>query len=216
MHTVLFDTLDSNSQALSMFSAALASGQLGPLMSQFGLPAEAIDAANKGGMYQCCWERDELVGFAVWVVAVVVLWSFCWFVLFFALHIATECRRQWFICEYLPKGDSCAALLKTKRCVAQELPCRHSTDVRIAFRELGGSAEMCWAALWMFSWRSYKWPEVSDTLLRNVFFCESHQPFSWRDCTGLPQQRGKVAVIPDGHLESVPLLKQFSVEAACT
>ncbi|KAM6053987.1 proteasomal ubiquitin receptor ADRM1 isoform 3-T3 [Chlamydotis macqueenii] len=35
-------------QALSMFSAALASGQLGPLMSQFGLPAEAVDAANKG------------------------------------------------------------------------------------------------------------------------------------------------------------------------
>lgn len=32
----------------------------------------------------------------------------------------------------------------------------------------------------------------------------------------LPQQRGKVAIIPDGHLESVPLLKQFSVEAACT
>lgn len=32
-----------------MFSAALASGQLGPLMSQFGLPAEAVDAANKGG-----------------------------------------------------------------------------------------------------------------------------------------------------------------------
>ncbi|KAK1156122.1 proteasomal ubiquitin receptor ADRM1-like [Acipenser oxyrinchus oxyrinchus] len=35
-------------QAMSMFSAALASGQLGPLMSQFGLPAEAVDAANKG------------------------------------------------------------------------------------------------------------------------------------------------------------------------
>lgn len=35
-------------QALSMFSAALASCQLGPLMSQFGLPAEAVDAANKG------------------------------------------------------------------------------------------------------------------------------------------------------------------------
>uniref|UniRef100_A0A6I8S5Y8 Oxysterol binding protein like 2 n=1 Tax=Xenopus tropicalis TaxID=8364 RepID=A0A6I8S5Y8_XENTR len=35
-------------QALSMFSAALASGQLGPLMSQFGLPADAVDAANKG------------------------------------------------------------------------------------------------------------------------------------------------------------------------
>lgn len=38
-------------QALSMFSSALASGQLGPLMNQFGLPAEAVDAANKGG--QC-------------------------------------------------------------------------------------------------------------------------------------------------------------------
>lgn len=32
-----------------MFSAALASGQLGPLMCQFGLPAEAVEAANKGG-----------------------------------------------------------------------------------------------------------------------------------------------------------------------
>lgn len=38
-------------QAMSMFSSALASGQLGPLMNQFGLPAEAVDAANKGG--QC-------------------------------------------------------------------------------------------------------------------------------------------------------------------
>lgn len=36
-------------QAMSMFSSALASGQLGPLMNQFGLPAEAVDAANKGG-----------------------------------------------------------------------------------------------------------------------------------------------------------------------
>ncbi|KAF6284080.1 adhesion regulating molecule 1 [Rhinolophus ferrumequinum] len=35
-------------QALGMFSAALASGQLGPLMCQFGLPAEAVEAANKG------------------------------------------------------------------------------------------------------------------------------------------------------------------------
>ncbi|XP_075995822.1 proteasomal ubiquitin receptor ADRM1-like isoform X2 [Genypterus blacodes] len=35
-------------QAMSMFSSALASGQLGPLMSQFGLPAEAVDAANRG------------------------------------------------------------------------------------------------------------------------------------------------------------------------
>uniref|UniRef100_A0A672R2N5 Adhesion regulating molecule 1 n=1 Tax=Sinocyclocheilus grahami TaxID=75366 RepID=A0A672R2N5_SINGR len=33
---------------LSMFSSALASGQLGPLMNQFGLPSEAVDAANKG------------------------------------------------------------------------------------------------------------------------------------------------------------------------
>lgn len=41
-----------------MFSAALASGQLGPLMSQFGLPAEAVDAANKGGECWCWWEQD--------------------------------------------------------------------------------------------------------------------------------------------------------------
>ncbi|KAL0594540.1 Proteasomal ubiquitin receptor ADRM1 [Plecturocebus cupreus] len=38
----------SSLQALGMFSAALASGQLGPLMCQFGLPAEAVEAANKG------------------------------------------------------------------------------------------------------------------------------------------------------------------------
>ncbi|KAM4611057.1 proteasomal ubiquitin receptor ADRM1 [Polymixia lowei] len=35
-------------QSMTMFSSALASGQLGPLMSQFGLPAEAVDAANRG------------------------------------------------------------------------------------------------------------------------------------------------------------------------
>ncbi|XP_012681599.1 proteasomal ubiquitin receptor ADRM1 isoform X2 [Clupea harengus] len=35
-------------QAMSMFSSALASGQLGPLMNQFGLPSGAVDAANKG------------------------------------------------------------------------------------------------------------------------------------------------------------------------
>uniref|UniRef100_A0A3B4B9M2 Uncharacterized protein n=1 Tax=Periophthalmus magnuspinnatus TaxID=409849 RepID=A0A3B4B9M2_9GOBI len=35
-------------QSMSMFSSALASGQLGPLMSQFGLPADAVDAANRG------------------------------------------------------------------------------------------------------------------------------------------------------------------------
>lgn len=38
---------------MSMFSSALASGQLGPLMSQFGLPPEAVDAANKGGKAGC-------------------------------------------------------------------------------------------------------------------------------------------------------------------
>lgn len=36
-------------QAMGLFSSALASGQLGPLLSQFGLPAEAVDAANRGG-----------------------------------------------------------------------------------------------------------------------------------------------------------------------
>lgn len=35
-------------QAMSMFSSALESGQLGPLMNQFGLPTEAVEAANKG------------------------------------------------------------------------------------------------------------------------------------------------------------------------
>uniref|UniRef100_A0A8C4QAQ5 ADRM1 26S proteasome ubiquitin receptor n=1 Tax=Eptatretus burgeri TaxID=7764 RepID=A0A8C4QAQ5_EPTBU len=38
-------------QAMSMFSAALASGQLGPLMSQFGLPESAVLAAGKGGLF---------------------------------------------------------------------------------------------------------------------------------------------------------------------
>ncbi|KAM9343062.1 proteasomal ubiquitin receptor ADRM1-like isoform 2-T2 [Pholidichthys leucotaenia] len=35
-------------QSMSIFSSALASGQLGPLMSQFGLPAAAVEAANRG------------------------------------------------------------------------------------------------------------------------------------------------------------------------
>ncbi|XP_063320791.1 proteasomal ubiquitin receptor ADRM1-like isoform X2 [Pelmatolapia mariae] len=35
-------------QSMGMFSSALASGQLGPLMSQFGLPPDAVDAANRG------------------------------------------------------------------------------------------------------------------------------------------------------------------------
>lgn len=34
---------------MASFSSALASGQLGPLLGQFGLPQAAIDAANKGG-----------------------------------------------------------------------------------------------------------------------------------------------------------------------
>lgn len=33
-----------------MFSAALQSGQLGPLIQQFGLGAEAVEAAQKGDM----------------------------------------------------------------------------------------------------------------------------------------------------------------------
>ncbi|KAG7323188.1 hypothetical protein KOW79_012890 [Hemibagrus wyckioides] len=35
-------------EAMSMFSSALASGQLGLLMNQFGLPSEAVEAAIKG------------------------------------------------------------------------------------------------------------------------------------------------------------------------
>ncbi|XP_026873271.1 proteasomal ubiquitin receptor ADRM1-like [Electrophorus electricus] len=46
----LHNTLSSPQfqQAMSLFSSALASGQLGPLMNQFGLPTEAVDAANRG------------------------------------------------------------------------------------------------------------------------------------------------------------------------
>lgn len=36
-------------QAMRTFSEALASGQLGPVMKQFGLPAAAQEAATKGG-----------------------------------------------------------------------------------------------------------------------------------------------------------------------
>jgi len=69
-----------------MFSAALASGQLGPLMSQFGLPAEAVDAANKGGEWWCWWKRDE-VG---WGGLCCVLGGVC--VCVFSLHAAMECN----------------------------------------------------------------------------------------------------------------------------
>ena len=37
-------------QALSIFSQAMASGQLGPLMSQFNLNQECVEAANRGDM----------------------------------------------------------------------------------------------------------------------------------------------------------------------
>ena len=36
-------------QAISSFSAALASGQLGPLMGQFGLGDDVVAAAAQGG-----------------------------------------------------------------------------------------------------------------------------------------------------------------------
>ena len=38
-------------QAMQSFSAALASGQLGPLMNQFGLGDEVAAAAAAGGKY---------------------------------------------------------------------------------------------------------------------------------------------------------------------
>lgn len=38
-------------QALSSFSAALQSGQLGPLVQQFGLPEECVNAANSASMF---------------------------------------------------------------------------------------------------------------------------------------------------------------------
>lgn len=39
-------------QALSMFSSALQSGQLGPVVSQFKLNDQAIEAANNGDLEQ--------------------------------------------------------------------------------------------------------------------------------------------------------------------
>ena len=38
-------------QAMSSFSAALASGQLGPLMAQFELGEDVANAATEGGMF---------------------------------------------------------------------------------------------------------------------------------------------------------------------
>lgn len=37
-------------QAVSMFSTALQSGQLGPIVSQFEVGADAVQAANQGNM----------------------------------------------------------------------------------------------------------------------------------------------------------------------
>lgn len=39
-------------QALNSFSVALASGQLGPVLAQFGLSDDAVAAANQGGQYE--------------------------------------------------------------------------------------------------------------------------------------------------------------------
>lgn len=61
-----------------MFSAALASGQLGPLMCQFGLPAEAVEAANKGGKYLSLTSVEAEVVFSLHLKAKaspVGLWS---------------------------------------------------------------------------------------------------------------------------------------------
>lgn len=44
--------------ALSTFSAALQSGQLGPLIQQFGLGPECVEAANRGG--KCFVSNDNL------------------------------------------------------------------------------------------------------------------------------------------------------------
>ena len=38
-------------QAMNSFSAALASGQLGPLMNQFNLGEDVANASAKGGMF---------------------------------------------------------------------------------------------------------------------------------------------------------------------
>lgn len=48
----LRDTISSPQfqQALSMFSSALQSGQLGPVVSQFKLSSEAVEAANLGDL----------------------------------------------------------------------------------------------------------------------------------------------------------------------
>ena len=44
-------------QALNSFSHALQSGQLGPLIQQFGLPESCVTAANKGSMLYSFFSR---------------------------------------------------------------------------------------------------------------------------------------------------------------
>lgn len=46
-------------QAMASFSAALSSGQLGPLLAQFGLPKAAQDAANKGDVEEFAKAMQE-------------------------------------------------------------------------------------------------------------------------------------------------------------
>lgn len=46
----LYYHIDYFLQAATMFSSALSSGQLGPVISQFGLGSEATAAANRGDM----------------------------------------------------------------------------------------------------------------------------------------------------------------------
>ena len=50
-------------QAMSSFSAALASGQLGPLMNQFNLGEDVANAAAQGGK---CWGVIPKLGSCGW------------------------------------------------------------------------------------------------------------------------------------------------------
>jgi len=53
----LIETWWSNLQAVNSFSSALASGQLGPLMRQFGLDEATVTAAQNGGLFVVAWQR---------------------------------------------------------------------------------------------------------------------------------------------------------------
>lgn len=62
--TQLKDTISSPQfqQALSMFSSALQSGQLGPVVSQFQLSGEAVAAANSGDLEQFVKALEKTAG----------------------------------------------------------------------------------------------------------------------------------------------------------